>query len=408
MPEMKNAQAPSQEPNLLSGLLNHLSQNPQLAESLRYLRTNVEFSFMDKAYHCLLVTSSDQSEGKSTLSMLLAYTLAQAGKAVLLIDADLRKPMISRLAPCRDLYGLSGILTEVLGGDIPSGTLREISLGDLMRLLLFRKKTGILHLVQKDEKVDIHFLHGELMDVHWLSRPSQKKLLSLLIQNNVINKEQAERCIQRQKDTGQKIGYLLLHMGLISQETLAGYIKLHIIEGLRVAMQLHEGNFLFEKQPVSHFEKPSYHPFKVSQVFEDMIIGKENLPFLQKKIYDTVIESGIENLSLLPAGPLPLKPSEILGSSRMPFLLSFLQDRFDVLVIDSPPVLPTSDPLLLAPLADGIIFVVKAGLLDRKIIRKAIENLKTTRANILGLVLNQVDLKREPYYHYYSKYYGKK
>ena len=405
---MKNAQAPSQEPNLLSGLLNHLSQNPQLAESLRYLRTNVEFSFMDKAYHCLLVTSSDQSEGKSTLSMLLAYTLAQAGKAVLLIDADLRKPMISRLAPCRDLYGLSGILTEVLGGDIPSGTLREISLGDLMRLLLFRKKTGILHLVQKDEKVYIHFLHGELMDVHWLSRPGQKKLLSLLIQNNVINKEQAERCIQRQKDTGQKIGYLLLHMGLISQETLAGYIKLHIIEGLRVAMQLHEGNFLFEKQPVSHFEKPSYHPFKVSQVFEDMIIGKENLPFLQKKIYDTVIESGIENLSLLPAGPLPLKPSEILGSSRMPFLLSFLQDRFDVLVIDSPTVLPTSDPLLLAPLADGIIFVVKAGLLDRKIIRKAIENLKTTRANILGLVLNQVDLKREPYYHYYSKYYGKK
>jgi capsular exopolysaccharide synthesis family protein len=320
----------------------------------------------------------------------------------------MRKPKISRLTPCFDLYGLSGILTEILSADIQSGTLKEYSLGDLMRLNQFRKKTGIVHLIQKDEKVDIHFLQGELMDVHWLSRPGQKKLLSLLIQNDIINKEQAERCIQRQKDTGQKIGYLLLHMGLLSQETLAGYIKLHIIEGLRVAMQLHEGNFLFEKQPVSHFEKPSYHPFKVSQIFEDMIIGRENLPYLQKKIYDTIIESGMENLFLMPSGPIPPKPSEILGSARMPFLLSFLKDRFDVLVIDSPPVLPISDPLLLAPLADGIIFVVKAGLLDRKIIQKALENLKTTRANILGLVLNQVDFKKDTYYHYYSKYYGKK
>ncbi|MBW2042431.1 MAG: DUF4388 domain-containing protein [Deltaproteobacteria bacterium] len=405
---MKSNRDLPEKQTLFVDFLEQLTRDPRLAESLRYLRTNVEFSFMDKEYHCLMVTSADQSEGKSTLSMFLSHTLAQAGKTVLLIDADLRKPIISRLIPSPERIGLSGILTDVLSADIQAGTLKEYSLEDLMRLIHFRKKTGILHLVQNGEKVDVHFLQGELMDVYWLTRPNAKKLLSLLIQNDVINKEQAKRCIQRQKDTGQKIGYLLLNMGFINQETLAGYIRLHIIEGLRVAMQLHDGTFSFENQPISHFEKPSYHPFKVSQIFEDMIIGKENLPFLQKKIYGTIIDSGSENLSLLPSGPLPLKPSEILGSARMSFLLGFLKDRYDVLVIDSPPVLPTSDPLLLAPQADGVIFVVKAGLLDRKIIQKALENLGTTRANILGVVLNQVDLKKDTYYHYYSKYYGKK
>ncbi len=407
MPKIHDT-APYAEQTVFTEFLGHFSQDHQLSENLRYLRTNIEFSFLDKAYHSILITSADQSEGKSTVSMLLAHTLAMAGKTVLLIDADMRKPMISRLLPRPDLIGLSGILSEVLSADIQSGNFREYSISDLMRLSQFRKKTGILHLSGNGEKIDIHLLQGELMDVHWLTRPDEKKLLSLLIQNEVIRKDQAERCIQRQKDTGQKIGYLLLNMGFISKETLSGYIKLHIIEGIRVAMQLHEGTFTFEKQAAAHFEKPSYHPYKVSQIFEDMIIGKENLPFLQKKIFDTLIDSGIENLSLLPSGSLPLKPSELLGSARMSFLLNFLKDRFDVLVIDSPPVLPTSDPLLLAPQLDGIVFVVKAGLLDRKIIKKALENLETTQANILGLVLNQVDQKKEPYYHYYSKYYGKK
>jgi Mrp family chromosome partitioning ATPase len=80
---------------------------------------------------------------------------------------------------------------------------------------------------------------------------------------------------------------------------------------------------------------------------------------------------------------------------------------FDVLVIDSPPILPASDALILAPNTDGVLLVIKAGELNRDMVGRAIEQLRNTKANLLGVVLNYVDTKREGYYKYYYKYYSK-
>jgi len=203
------------------------------------------------------------------------------------------------------------------------------------------------------------------------------------------------------------LGYILINMGFIDSDVLEGYIKLHTIEGLRIGLELKSGSFAFEKLHVSHFEKSSYNPFDVSQVYKEVIIGMEELPFFQKNIYAAIEESSVENLFFLPSGPLPPKPAELLGSTRMSFLISFLKNRFDILVIDSSPVLPTSDPLLLAPQMEGVILIVKSGHLNRVIVQKAVEQLQTTKANLIGVVLNRVNLQRERYYQYYSKYYGK-
>ena len=409
MKKIANMKMPSDRPTnktLIDEFIDHHTSDPRLAESLRYLRTNLEFSFIDNEYRSLLLTSADQSEGKSTIAILLANILSQTGKKTLLIDADLRKPKITHLINSETPTGLSTILTQTLSADIQAGSFNEYSISDLVRLIPFKKKTGVLHASQDNEAVDLHFLNGKLIEVHWLTRPKEKMLLSLLVQNSVITQDQADQSLKRQKDLGQQLGYILLNMGFINTETLSGFIKLHIIEGLRIALQFHKGTFSFEKMPLSQYEKPSYLPFDVHGIYKEVILGAESFPFLQKSIYDTIIESNFKDLFFLPAGPVPFKPSELLGSTRMTFLLSFLKARFDAIIIDSPPVLPTSDPLLLAPKVEGVILVIKAKHLNHKIIANVIETLKTTRSPLIGVVLNQADFKRDRYYQYYSKYYS--
>ncbi len=138
------------------------------------------------------------------------------------------------------------------------------------------------------------------------------------------------------------------------------------------------------------------------------MVGEEKLHFLEEKIASAIVSIDIENLSILPSGLPPPNPAELLGSKRMSFLISLLKKQFDILIIDTPPILPASDAMILAPLTDGILLVTKAGYLKRELVKKAVEQVKKTQANLIGVVLNQVDVKRARYYSgkYYETYYG--
>jgi capsular exopolysaccharide synthesis family protein len=117
-------------------------------------------------------------------------------------------------------------------------------------------------------------------------------------------------------------------------------------------------------------------------------------------------ETGVKNLHVLPAGPTPPNPSEMLGSRRMAALMTMLKEAsaYDVLVIDSPPVTTVSDASILSVFADGIIMVVCAGTLNRAMIHKAVDQLQQVDAPLLGFVLNRMNPKEEE--RYYSHYYG--
>jgi len=108
----------------------------------------------------------------------------------------------------------------------------------------------------------------------------------------------------------------------------------------------------------------------------------------------------------MPSGKTKHNSSELLGSEMFSFLLSQVKKKYDFIIIDTSPVAPTSDALLLAPQTDGVLMVVKSGAVHRKIITNIIEKLKASKANVLGVVLNEVNLKRDKYYKYYSSYYG--
>ena len=110
----------------------------------------------------------------------------------------------------------------------------------------------------------------------------------------------------------------------------------------------------------------------------------------------------VEGLSILPVGEKPPpNPVELLGSQRMRELREELRKSFDVIVMDSPPVLIGADAAVLGQIADGVLLVVNAGKTRREMAREAVERLRQVGANVIGVVLNRVPTRRGRYYYYY-------
>lgn len=123
---------------------------------------------------------------------------------------------------------------------------------------------------------------------------------------------------------------------------------------------------------------------------------------------DEVIQKlPIANLSLLPCGPIPPNPAELIISERMKEMLRELSERYDHIIIDSPPLINVTDPVILSTMVDGVILVVHGGKSTRDIVRRARQELSSVGAKVFGVVLNNVDLRREGYdNYYYARYYS--
>jgi capsular exopolysaccharide synthesis family protein len=105
----------------------------------------------------------------------------------------------------------------------------------------------------------------------------------------------------------------------------------------------------------------------------------------------------VRNLSLMACGPIPGNPSELLSSDKMKNLLATLRGRYDHILIDSPPILHVTDPVILSTLVDGVILVVHGGRSSREVVKQSRHLLTNVGANIFGVVLNNVRLQDQPY-----------
>jgi capsular exopolysaccharide synthesis family protein len=109
-------------------------------------------------------------------------------------------------------------------------------------------------------------------------------------------------------------------------------------------------------------------------------------------------------LTVVPAGPVPPNPAPLIGSARLRDAIDGLADAYDFVVLDSPPVLPVADAVVLAREADGVVLVVKGHDTPRDLVRQARERLLQANAHMLGAVINNVDLAWGNLYLYYSGY----
>jgi len=226
-------------PNLSGGnlILTQVEANSSMAESYRQLRTSLLLSSAGHAPRTILFTSSQPAEGKTTTAVNTAISLAQTGAAVLVVDADLRRPRVHRIFSLKNTSGLS------------------------------------------------NFLAGE---------------------------------------------------GDLSSQ----------------------------------------------------------------------IQIAMPNLYVLPVGPLPPNPAELLGSARMKQVVETLAANFDHVIIDSPPVASFADSLILSSMVEGVVLVIKGGMTPREMAQRTQAHLLGVGARILGVVINQIKLQPHDYY-YYSTYYSR-
>ncbi len=135
----------------------------------------------------------------------------------------------------------------------------------------------------------------------------------------------------------------------------------------------------------------------------DLLVGGARLA-------DVIKAVDVPNLSVLVSGRFPPNPSELLGSPVMRDIIEEAKGSFDMIVIDSPPVLAVTDASVLSSLVDGTIVVVRVGRSARDAVRRAVAQLRVVNGRVLGAVLNDVDFGSGVYYggygYYYHKFYG--
>jgi capsular exopolysaccharide synthesis family protein len=242
-------------------LITHFAPKSTLAESYRALRTNIQFSCIEQGAKLILLTSSLPGEGKSATAMNLAMVLAQGGSKTLLMDADLRKPVVNKV------FGLD----------------REPGLADVII-----------------------------------------------------------------------------------------------------------GNYEWQE---------------VVRTVTDIMIGKMGME-------DIMTTPGIDNLSIITSGTIPPNPSELVNSPRIPVIFAQLKENYDIVIVDTTPILPATDAAILAKKTDGVIIVYQVGKIARGSLKRAKGQMDTVKAKVLGIVLNGLrpesstdyrDYKYQSYYSYGSE-----
>jgi capsular exopolysaccharide synthesis family protein len=141
------------------------------------------------------------------------------------------------------------------------------------------------------------------------------------------------------------------------------------------------------------------------------LAGLSSLILGEGKLEEVVSETGVPSLHVLPCGPVPPNPAELLHTAAFQKLLREMAARYDRVIIDSPPVGVVADAVVMATHVDGTLVVLKAGRTSREVARQAVRQLRDVNAAIFGAVLNDLDLQSRhygqyAYYYQYGYYYG--
>jgi len=250
--------------------------------------------------------------------------------------------------------------------------------------------------VLKKEAPILKFPEDKLEKIAELGLPSKEETPALIVPPNSFSAEEIRKLKTQIFLRFPNPPHSILITSTVPQE---GKTLVSVNLAMAISKEVHRKAILID----GDLRKPSIHLGKSRNSK-----GLSNYLSDGTPLSEILINSEMENLQIIMAGPSTNRPSELIGSKRMGELLKSLKESGDnaYIIIDSPPIISTTEPTLLSEMVDGIILVVMADRTPRETIKRSVKSIDQKK--IIGIVLNQVDLKPSSYYSkYYYKYYRK-
>jgi len=403
IPTLRKHRNPSRKEHYLK-FIDQMRAEGSIAEAFDTLSVNLDISSAERPLKTLLVTSATMGEGKTLTAINLAISAAQSGKKVLLIDLDLRRPSLHKIYHLNGDQGFMDSLHSIYEINLNSGKIGPLALSDLFYLLKARSKTGRLSVEKNGNSVELLVKSGNIHSILDKKLNEPRKIGQLLLKQKALTKSQLDRALRIHKSNGQPFGELLMSLGVVSRDQLKECLKYQTEKNLQELLLLKNPSFQFVELDEVKTE-PYIREIAQEKDFFSGLASSNSSPLLKGIASRSIVETDTAGLFICPCGKIPPNPVELMGSKRMAELIKALKEDFDLVIIDSSPVLGAAHTSLSPTLVDGVILVARSDTTNRKTVLEAARQLHLANTPILGVVLNGIDLKRHYYRYYYSHYY---
>jgi len=278
-------------------------------------------------------------------------------------------------------------------------TEEEKKRGFIQRLLAHKELQGKEKILRLRNQLLIHYSSSSPVFEAY-------RILRTNIQNEVF-KEKMQGRILLFSSSGPEEGKSITISNLAIVMAQGGLHTLLIDADMRRS-SIHKIFGLRQKEPgLCDILNGTIEPKEAIRTFTDILMGELG--------FDEALKiPGLDNLNILTSGSSTTNPAELISSAEMATLLVKLKEKFDLILVDSPPVLAVADPAILAPKTDGIILVYRVGKTARSVILRAKTQLIDSGVSVKGVILNnispEIEMRYGYYYQYkyYGKYYGEK
>jgi len=360
----------------------------------------------------LLLTSSGPGEGKSTITAELGRTLARSGRMnVAMIDTDRFNPSVHRMFGLENGRGLGDLLTEIVQFDLLKEDPQQFGVGDWLEFLHLQSRSGRLRITEGTVAFVLTVSKGTVISVLEENAPEERRLGGLLVSRGHLTAAQVDEALRVQAELKRPLGDVIVRLGYVAPEELQATLRAQFTERLRRILTMRIPHCVFTESSDGYFSASAGRQFDyangsgIDTHVVQQISGYLKRPFLAGQVMGYLRDTHLENLKVMTSGTAPYDLVDSTSAAPFLYVLDHLSRAFDVVLIDSPPVAVASPAETIAPEVDGVIMVVKAEGLDVQVIQRAKELLEKAGANLLGVVLNQVDLRQaDPSLHYYHAY----
>src|SRR5215210_6814659 len=184
------------------------------------------------------------------------------------------------------------------------GTLRDFSLADIFQLIGLQRKTGVLTLRGKDDTVTVTFLDGKVVGADSLNRRLENRLGTVLIKTGKLTQDQLARALEIQKETLQRLGFILTHYGIISAESLKQAIQLQIMQVVYRPFRWKDGDYHFSQETTIEYDRDNVVPITAESILMEGARMIDEWPIIEKRVrsYDMVFRKKLTDQEIVVVG----------------------------------------------------------------------------------------------------------